>query len=70
MIKVTQIPKGYRIMRWGYLGNREKWYNSPSQAYFERRMLLKYNKQANKDQWLVYHNKAEGCYTLLEKENL
>lgn len=65
-IKVSTIPRGYHIKRWGHLGNRELWWNNSGSAYREIRTLLKYNPRAPSGKWLVYYDKRRG-YTLLEK---
>ena len=64
-ILVRSIPSGYRIKRWGHIGNSEQWWRSSGQAYLERRILRRYNPNMPSDTWLVYTNGKE--FTLLEK---
>ena len=66
-IKVTEIPDGYEVRRWGHIGNRTVWWNSAQQAYLERRILLKYNPRLYPETFLVYHNIDNNMYTVLQE---
>lgn len=66
-VKVYEIPKGYEVKKWGHIGNREMWWDSSSQAYLERRLLLRYNRNARPDMWLVYCDKKKNRYTILSR---
>jgi len=67
-IKVTEVPLGYEIKRWGHLGNMESWWNSSQQAYLERRILLRYNPRLGPEAFLVYYDANRDMYTILERQ--